>query len=160
MIVSLPQTPPPDEQGNLLVDSCVFIDSFDPKSPNYADSLILLEELAKRRIVVMMPAHGWFEVQCTLQRLRNEGRFVGPTIRDLQQYVIKLIHIDQNFIAKYAMVDLPYIKAGDHIFLAVAKLNGRPLVTSDTTMIRVARAGGIAVFTPKEALIDICGGGA
>ena len=62
----------------LLVDSCVFLDSFDPSSPNYTDALQLLTELRVKGQTITMPAHGWFEVQCTFQRLRAEGRFVGP----------------------------------------------------------------------------------
>lgn len=139
---------------NVLVDSCVFIDTFDPASPNHSDSLALLETLATRGVVVTMPAHGWFEVQCTLQRLRNEGKFVGPKIDDKQQSPLKLIHIDEKFISKYAMADIPYIKAGDHIFLAVAKVNNMSLVTSDGNMIKIAKAAGVSVFTPAEALVE------
>lgn len=147
--------PPLERRINVLVDSCVFIDSFDPGSPNHSDSLALLETLASRGVVVTMPAHGWFEVQCTLQRLRNEGKFVGPKIDEKQQYPLKLIHIDEKFISKYAMADIPYIKAGDHIFLAVAKVNNVSLITSDGNMIKIAKAAGVSVFTPAEALLEI-----
>ena len=105
----------------LLVDSCVFIDSFDPKSPNHRAAVQLLEQLRLRGLLITMPATGWFEVQCTLQRLRLEKRFVGPEIAGRMDYPIILLHIDQPFIEKYAMADIPYIKAGDHIFIAIAK---------------------------------------
>jgi hypothetical protein len=101
-----------------------------------------------------MPAHGWFEVQCSLQRLRNEGRFVGPKIDQQMQYPLKLIHIDDRFISRYSMADIPYTKAGDHIFLAVAKVNDISLVTSDGKMFKVAKQAGISVFTPSEALCE------
>jgi len=114
----------------------------------------LLEVLAARGVVVTMPSHGWFEVQCTLQRLRNEGKYVAPEIDGHQQYPLKLIHIDEKFISKYAMADIPYIKAGDHIFLAVAKVNNISLITSDGNMIKVAKAAGVSVFTPAEALVE------
>ena len=149
--------PPLESRINILVDSCVFIDSFDPASDNHVASLALLEELARRGVVVTMPAHGWFEVQCTLQRLRSEGRFVGPLLDGRQQYPLKLIHIDDKFIGKYAMADLPYIKAGDHIFLAVAKVNGISLITNDGTLIKVAKSAGVSVFTPAEALAEARG---
>ncbi len=134
----------------LLVDSCVFIDAFDPRSPNHAESLALLRELRSRDILVTMPAHGWFEVQCALQRLAKEKRFVGPAIQGQMDYPAELIHIDKPFIQMYAMADLPYIKAGDHIFVAVAKVNGYPLVTSDSKMIDVATQCGICVYMPRE----------
>jgi predicted nucleic acid-binding protein len=134
----------------LLVDSCVFIDAFDPQSPNHAESLALLEDLRRRAILIAMPAHGWFEVQCTLQRLRAEKRFVGPVVGGQMNYPVELIHIDQPFIEKYAMADIPYIKAGDHIFVAIAKVDGYPLVTSDSKMTDVSKLCGVRVFSPKE----------
>jgi predicted nucleic acid-binding protein len=132
----------------LLVDSCVFIDAFDPQSLNHAESIALLEDLRRRAILITMPAHGWFEVQCTLQRLSREKRFVGPAIQGQMNYPVELIHIDQPFIEKYAMADIPYIKAGDHIFVAVAKVNGYALVTSDSKMTEVSRQCGVRVFSP------------
>lgn len=134
----------------LLVDSSVFIASFDPVSDNYQNSLDLLNTLCRRSIQITMPAHGWFEIQCTFQRLQNENRFVGPIINGQMNYQIELIHIDAAFIKKYQMVDIPYTKAGDHIFVVIAKVNGYPLVTNDLGMIKVARQCGVQVFSPKE----------
>lgn len=97
-----------------------------------------------------MPAHGWFEIQCTLQRLQNENRFNGPTINGQMNYTVELIDIDAAFITKYQMVDIPYTRAGDHIFLVIAKVNNYPLVTNDLGMTEVARQSGVQVYSPKE----------
>ena len=134
----------------LLVDSSVFLDSFDPGSPNHTDSIQLLTELRNKEQTITMPAHAWFEVQCAMQRLRAEGRFVGPQIAGRMEYSLELMDIDGKFIQKYAMVDIPYIKSGDHIFLAVAKTNGWPLVTSDSKMLEVGKKSGVKVFRPTE----------
>jgi predicted nucleic acid-binding protein len=142
----------------LLVDSCVFIDSFDPQSPNHTESLRLLDDLLRRAILITMPAHGWFEVQCTLQRFKTEGRFVGPAIAGQMNYPIELIHIDKPFIEKYAMAGIPYIKAGDHIFIAIAKVNGYPLITSDSKMTEVSKQCGVRVSTPGEFLNELASG--
>lgn len=142
----------------LLIDSCVFIAAFDSQSSNRADSIQLLSELAKRQIVITMPAHGWFEVQCNLQRLSSlEKNFVGPRIAGQMNYQVELIHIDEPFIRKYSMVPIPYIKAGDHIFIAVAKLNNVPLITTDKKMTTISKECGVRVFTPSEFLAGIVG---
>ncbi len=65
-------------------------------------------------------------------------------------YPIKLIHIDRPFIEKYAMADIPYIKAGDHIFVAIAMKDDYTLITSDAKMIDVSKNCGIRVFKPAE----------
>lgn len=136
--------------GKVLVDSCVFIDAFDPHSHNHAESLALLDYLRAKGRLITMPAHAWFEVQCSLQKLTEEGRFVGPAFQGLMNYEVELIHINQEFIQKYKMADIPYIKAGDHIFLAVAKTEGYSLITSDSKMLSVAKQCGIRVFHPKD----------
>jgi predicted nucleic acid-binding protein len=139
----------------LLVDTCVFIDSFDPGSPTHADALRLLEELLRRELIITMPAHGWFEVQCTMQRLVKEKRFAAPTIAGRREYPIRLPHIDKPFIEKYAFTDLPYLRAGDHIFVAVAKVNSCRLVTSDAGMTQVSKQCGVQVFSPSEFLSEL-----
>ena len=138
------------QMNKLLVDSSVFIDAFDPQSPNHADSLALLESLRSRDMLITMPAHGWFEVQCTLQRLKTEKRFVGPAIQGQMNYPLELVHIDAQFIQKYAMADIPYIKAADHIFVAIAKVNDYPLITSDSKMTEVSKHCGVRVFSPSQ----------
>ena len=138
----------------VLVDSCVFVNAFDPSSHTYGESLALLEYLRAKNRQITMPAHAWFEVQCSLQKLEDEGRFIGPTIQGQMNYPIELIHIDKEFILRYRMAGIPYIKAGDHIFLAIAKLDGLPIITSDAKMISVAKQCNIRVFHPKD-LVDI-----
>ncbi len=136
--------------GKVLVDSCVFVSAFDPDSHTHAESLALLEYLRAKGRPITMPAHAWFEVQCSLQKLTDEGRFVGPTFQGQMNYPVELIHIDHDFILRYRMAAIPYIKAGDHIFLAIAKVDGLPLITSDAKMISVAKRCGVKVFHIKE----------
>jgi len=139
----------------ILVDSCVFIDWFDPQSANHTASAALLTELKARNLLITVPAHGWFEVQCAFQKLEQDKRFVGPIIDGRMDYTVKLLHIDQPFIEKYAMADIPYIKAGDHIFIAIAKVNNYTLITSDAKMIGVSKKCGIRIFTPAEFMDEL-----
>ena len=134
----------------LLVDSCVFVDAFDPGSPNHKESLTLLTYLRAKDKPITMPAHAWFEVECALRKLASEKRFVGPVIEGAMRYPVELMHIDAEFIDKYSMADVPNIKAGDHIFLAVAKIDGYPLITSDSQLLSAARRCGVRVFEPKD----------
>ena len=139
----------------LIVDSCVFIDAFDPKSPNHPPAVQLLEELRARDLLITMPAHWWVEVQCTFQRLSLNQQFVGPFLAGRMDYPIELIHIDEQFIKKYSMIDIPYIKAGDHIFVVVSKINDCPLITSDAKMITISKECGVRVFMPAEFMNEL-----
>lgn len=70
-------------------------------------------------------------------------------------YPIELIHIDKAFIKKYAMAEIPYIKAGDHIYIAIAKFNNYRLITSDEKMIAVSKECGVRVFKPVEFMAQL-----
>lgn len=137
----------------LLVDSCVFISAFNAASGHMEDSRRFLEELARRQQPILMPAHGWFEVWCSLRRIEKiDKTFDGPLFEGIMQFPIELIHIDKDFILKYGNIDIPYTRAGDHIFLVVAHVNGYELVTWDQGMTKVAKGLNVAVYSPSEYL--------
>ena len=102
-----------------------------------------------------MPAHGWFEIWCTFKKLEQDRRFVGPILAGKMEYPINLLYIDEQFIKKYTKPDIPQIKAGDHIFVVVAKVNDYTLITSDVQMIKVSKECGIKVFTPAEFIDEL-----
>jgi predicted nucleic acid-binding protein len=145
----------PEVETMLIVDACVFIDVFDPQSRNHPAAVQLLEKLRARNLPVTMPAHGLFEVLCTFQRLSLEKKFVGPFLAGRMDYPIQLIHIDEEFIKKYSMVDIPYTRAGDHIFIVVAKVNDCPLITSDAKMIEISKQCGVQVFEPADYMNEL-----
>ena len=98
-----------------------------------------------------MPAHGWFEVWCNLKRIEKvDQKFRGVNINEQWTFPLELIHIDADFIRRYGNVEIPYIKAGDHIYLVVAYVNQYPLVTTDNGMAKIARQLGLAVYTPAD----------
>lgn len=135
----------------LLVDSCVFINALKEDSVHREQCLAFLEALASASQPVMMPAHGWFEVWCSLNRLEHiDKTFKGVSINGQWRFPFELIHIDDHFIKKYGNVKIPYIKAGDHIYLVVAYVNRYPLVTTDNGMAKIAKQIGVSVFSPSE----------
>jgi predicted nucleic acid-binding protein len=62
------------------------------------------------------------------------------------------IPIDETFVTKYYAVDLPYLKAGDLIFVAMAKGDGSVLITEDDTQYKKAKEAGVTVYRIKEYL--------
>jgi len=117
------------------------------------ECLEFLEYLVSTRTTMTMPAHGWFEVHCSLKRAREiDKKFLGAPIGAEWNFPIELIHIDEKFLRRYGNVEMPYSKAGDHIYLVVAYVNGYPLVTTDQGMTKVAKSLGISVFDPPSYL--------
>ena len=137
--------------AKLIVDSCVFINAFKADSPFRVQCIELLEALKEKKQMITMPAHGWFEVWCSLRRIEKiDKSFSGPKINGKMNYDIELIHIDKEFIEKYGNVDMPYQKSGDHIYTVIAFVNKYPLITLDKNLIKVAKELGLTVYTPKE----------
>ena len=135
----------------IVVDSCVFINSMKADSVYRTDCLEFLELLARTSKTMSMPAHGWFEVYCSFKRIeRIDKTFCGTPIGGKWNFPIELIHIDKSFIEKYGNVDIPYTKAGDHIYLVVAYVNRYPLVTTDNGMSAIGKQLGLKVYSPAE----------
>jgi len=142
--------------SKLIVDANVFIDSFDRSSKFRDESIEFLSKTAEIRQLITMPAHGLFEITCTLKRMSEiDRKYLHPLIFGQTQYPIEAIHIDQEFIEKYSTVEVPYIKAGDHLYLVVAKFNNYPLITRDDKLKKCAKKAGINVQNPTEFLTKL-----
>lgn len=137
----------------IIVDSSVFIDTFQKNSRTRSDSIAFIDHLVSNNQIVTMPAHGWFEVSCNIKRLSDiERKYLPPIFAGKMQCPFKLIHIDAQFIEKYGNVIIPYTKAADHIFIVVAFVNKYPLVTYDEGMRKIAKELKVPVYYPKEFL--------
>jgi len=144
--------------SKILVDSCVFINAFQSDSAYRKASIAFLNSLLSKNQLITMPAHGWFEVWCNLRRLSEVDRkYLAPIFQGAMKYPVELIHIDLEFIKKYGNLDIPYTKAGDHIFIVVAFVNGYPLITWDIGMMKAAKEIGINVYTPDEYMTILNG---
>jgi hypothetical protein len=113
-----------------------------------------MDYIISRQILFAMPMHGWFEINCTINRIKKEKDIVPPIIAGQQQVAIEFIHIDDQFLSNYSDVDVPTIKAMDHLFLVVAKKNTLPLITWDAQMIKAGKNCGVEIFTPHEWMQD------
>jgi predicted nucleic acid-binding protein len=135
----------------VLVDSCVFINTMKADSVHRDECHKFLEQLDANDITMLMPSHGLFEIWCNLKRIELlDKKYSGQPINGNWIFPIEAIHIDEHFLNKYSNLLLPYIKAGDHIYIAIAKTDGLPLVSTDNGMLRVAKEVGVQAFLPSE----------
>ena len=137
--------------SKIILDSNVFINAFKADSEFREESVLFLQEMSRIKQQVTMPSHGLFEYKCTLKKIEEiDKTFSPPDITN--PYPIEAIHIDYDFIKKYVNLDIPYTKAGDHLYMVVAKHNNYPLITRDKGMSKRAVEAQINVFTPTEYL--------
>lgn len=62
------------------------------------------------------------------------------------------------FFDKYFRPELPYTKAADTLFLTIAYVDHRPLVTEDKALRKAATSAGVAAFTAEEFLSHVRSG--
>lgn len=140
-------------ESKLIVDSCVVIDSFQKDSPHRGDAYAFIDYIQRSGQFMTMPAQGWFEVWCNLNRLSTIDRwYAHPVFNGQMALPLELIHIDKAFITRYGNVRLPYMKGSDHIFVVIAYVNNYQLVTRDEGMLRVCREISVRACTPAEYL--------
>jgi predicted nucleic acid-binding protein len=138
----------------VIIDACVIIHAFDSQAESHDEAHALIERAKKEEFEIVMPMHGFFEIQCAMKRMTTiEGRTItSPFSSELQALRIRPQPIDHKFIENYYEVDIPYAKAGDTLYMVMAKKLGLPLITRDKGMYKVSKKAGINVFTILEAL--------
>lgn len=134
----------------MIIDSNVIIDTFDPLSENHSSSKKFMDYIVEYKILFAMPMHGWFEIKCSLNKIRDRSEIVPPFLAGQQSMCIELIHIDDQFLHNYIYVDIPWVRTMDHLFLVVAKKNNLTLITWDKKMTDAGKKCGVNVSNPTE----------
>jgi predicted nucleic acid-binding protein len=138
----------------IILDACVVIHALDSNAEQHGEARDLVRHLKEKKFQVVMPMHGFFEIQCAMKRMtRVEGRRItSPFNAEVKALHITPQPIDHKFIENYFNVEIPYAKAGDSIYIVMAKKLGLPLVTRDKGMYKVSKKAGINVLSISEAL--------
>jgi predicted nucleic acid-binding protein len=144
---------PRDRTKLLIVDASVVVDAFDTTSVHSSAADSFLQTAHDRGFSLVMPMHGFFEIKCAMHRIVHiDKRKIAPRYQAFHSALRMIAQpIDHKFIEDYAHVDVPYARAGDTIYLVMAKRLGLPLVTRDGAMLKNAKAAGIPAVGVLEA---------
>jgi predicted nucleic acid-binding protein len=137
----------------VVVDTSVLVRIFDKAETGHSPAALLGQHFVKYGIRVRFPYHALFELSATLKRKSMDGKldpFKGITEDD--PLLVQPIAIDEKFFRKYFDPTLPCLKAGDLLFVAMAKGDGSLLITEDTQQYAAAKTIGIEVFRIDEYL--------
>ena len=137
-----------------VIDTCVLIDMFDPESPRHDAAKALGDWLIDNRVKAFMPWTGMFELNRTITRIRKEKptHQLSAYFTEDRPVVIERIPVDAAFFSKYFRRELPYTKAADMLFLSIAYVDKRPLVTEDNKLRNAANEAGVAAYSIEEFL--------
>lgn len=140
-------------KDGIIVDTCVLIDMFVKSRSRHSQAQQLVTYLHDSGRTVMAPMHAMFEFKHAWddEKASLSSEFPSPNTKDcpLQLYTVWL---DATFFNNCYRPDLPRLKAGDMIFVALAKSDGKPLITEDSEMHKKANEFGVDAYTIQEFL--------
>ena len=158
MIILVEEKNPNAYEGKVvIVDASVLVDFVLENSPRHNGAVRLFTFLLKHQIRVRIPFHAAFEHMSAIRRnvWFEDGQQAPHARQDNQGLQVQLfaVPIDNAFIERYPTVGLPYMKAGDLLYLAMAKADGAPLITEDQELYDKAQKAGITTFKVSEYVL-------
>jgi predicted nucleic acid-binding protein len=143
----------------VVLDTSVLVDIFLTSNPRHAKASGMKRLIASAGLKVRLPAHGMFELAAAMkqQKISANGRALvfNPAISEADPLHIEPVAVDEKFFEDYFSVDLPYLKGGDLIFVALAKGDGIDLVTEDKKQYAAAKQAGVSVFDIEEYILHL-----
>ena len=66
------------ESKLLIIDACIIIDAIDSSSATHEEAHKLIDRIKKEKYKIIMPMHGFFEIQSTMKRITTiDGKHVS-----------------------------------------------------------------------------------
>lgn len=137
--------------NSIIIDASVLTDMCLMDRERHTNAVALVKHIQENNIQLTIPMHAILEVKSSIGQERSKP---GSGIIDPGFYlkINEIIPIDNNFINEYMDLSLPHIKAGDLIYILIAKKKNIPLITEDDKQLRVANKSGVAAYKINEFL--------
>jgi predicted nucleic acid-binding protein len=140
----------------IIIDSSVLVRVFDEAEDGHSEAMKLGHYLVDNGIRVRIPYHALFEVSSTFKRRNQSGTLKAyQGIAAANPLLLDPVPVDEAFFSRYFDASLPYLKAGDSLFLAMAKKDSAILITEDKQQYAAAQSVAVQVFRIEEFLKHI-----
>lgn len=140
----------------IVVDTSVILDILVTSRPGHKYGKLIGVYLIDNGIKIKVPMHAMFEIKAGLLEAKKAAAARGEPLKlneDISESTplqYDFLPIDNAFFAKYFDAELPHIKAGDYMNVAVAKVHGLILLTEDSAQYTTALTAGVTVHTCEE----------
>jgi predicted nucleic acid-binding protein len=143
----------PSLDEGVILDTQVLIDFAFQHRPRHEAAVRLFESLRSTDIPVVIPGHAIFEYQSAFRQASNDpSSELAPQARSAQLYHLYPVSIDQALFDASARFSLPRLRGGDLVFVALAAVLERPLVTEDSEIRGKAAELQVSVHSINEYL--------
>jgi predicted nucleic acid-binding protein len=135
----------------IVVDSCIFVSSFDPNDILHSECYSIFEKILNREIEALCPVIVLAETICVLRRKANSEDIALRVYKSLAFLPnIKWLDMGIDLVEKACLLGIKVgLKGGDAIVLQVAEQYSIPLLTKDKE-IKEKSPKHILVFDPTE----------
>lgn len=125
----------------VTIDTNVMISMILEDQPHHQEAIKVYNKIKDENWRVILPLTSVYENQCVLKRERLKGKLLLS--RSFEGLEYDTIDISNKNFDEYFFPDLPYTKAGDMLFLSIAKRWCIPLITEDKKLLRAGKDAGI-----------------
>lgn len=141
----------------IVVDTSVMVDMLLSIRTRHPEALTLAKQFRHFGFQPTLPCHAFFEIATAIrnERMQKEGKISMGIFTKEFPLGVKIIPIDMQFVHEHIDHTIPYMKAGDLIFVAIAKKQGLAIVTEDKLQYERATQGGVKAFTIKQFLEEL-----
>lgn len=137
----------------IVIDTSVLTDIFLESRPRHLQARKLALYLVTNNIRIKFPFHALFELSCAMKDERRSPSFQEyEGITENNPLLVDPIPVDENFFSTYFNPKLPYLKAGDLLFVALARGENAILITEDKNQFKAAIDIGIEAYKLEEFL--------
>jgi predicted nucleic acid-binding protein len=140
----------------IVVDTSVILDILVTSRPGHRFGKLIGVYLIDNGVRITVPMHALFEIKSGVLEAKREAIAKGGTLQineDVSESTplkYNFIPVDNAFFEKYFLPELPHIKAGDYMFIALAKVDGLTLLTDDAAQYAIAKEAGVTVYNSEE----------
>lgn len=140
----------------VVIDTSVLIDMVLSSRHRHARAEALRRKLEAAGTTVRTPIYALFEIRAAIRQEMADPSArslrVNRALTEQDPLSIEYIHVDEAFFQNYYREDLPELRAGDLVFVALAKGDGLALITEDEEQRKKAAAYGVSAYRIDEYL--------
>jgi len=137
----------------VVLDASVLTDMFIVSRKRHELAFRLEQYIKSNKINITIPIYAVLELETAIENERLNNNFKTDDI--LNKFCLlspKVVYIDKNFIKEYMDLNVPYIKAGDLIYILIAKKHSAILITEDEKQYKVARFAQVSTYKINDFL--------
>jgi predicted nucleic acid-binding protein len=140
----------------IVADTSAILDIIIRSRPRHKFAKAVGMYLIDNQVKVTVPMHALFEIRSAILNAKlgaAESQVpiqINEDISESTPLFYNPIPIDDKFFNKYFIAEISDLKAGDYMYVALAKVEKLDFLTEDIGQYNAAKLAGVAVYNLEE----------